>query len=387
MIDKEEETMNKPVILVWVCLALLAVACSRKDNPEQPAAEGVPVAFGVEAPTKAGFVGEVDPLTIRATGFGVYGYVTSGTNWASGGASAKPHFMTNQRISYEGVQGWAYRPLKYWPNVANVGGAVQDYVSFFAYAPYVSLDDVPSATGITSLPGESTTGTPKIGYQVPENPAYGVDLMVGVAASAHVEPAVTAGAPFLNMTRMTVGEKMDYRFVHTLTRLKITVNAVCDEPVDWNNTRVVLESVSLGVAGQALYTQGTLNLETAQWESTGGRVGDLSALIPTDLRYVSGNTGSVAYFTQQPLGINGTSRSLFGFGVDGTSDAELLYIPGASSADPLSLTVRYHVIERNAGQALGYRSMSITKTVEPDAHFTVGATTTLALHLQIPVSD
>lgn len=142
MIDKEE-TMHKTVSFVWACFALLAVACSRKDNPEQPAAESIPVAFGVEAPTKAGFVGEVDPLTIRATGFGV----------------------------------------------------------------------------------------------------------------------------------------------------------------------------------------------------------------------------------------------------DGTSDAELLYIPGASSADPLSLTVRYHVIERNAGQALGYRSMSITKTVEPDAHFTAGTTTTLALHLQIPVSD
>ena len=361
--------MNKTHLLLWTLLAL--AACSGKEMPEP---EPVAVGFTLEEGTKAGFAGEVDGNAIRATGFGVYGYVTPGSSWAAAGASAKPGFMTNQHVQFEGS--WTYRPLKYWPNDAS------NAVSFFAYAPYVSLEDVSgSSTGIISLPGKDDTGAPKVGYKTADNPAFGVDLMVGVAASAHVSPAVTAGAPFLNMTKMPVGDKMDYRFVHTLTRLCVLVDAVSASDIDWDNTRVVVESISLGDAGQALYTQGALNLASTAWESLSGQVEDLTALMATGFRFVSGNTESVTYFTQQPPGVSGTPQSLFGKGVDGTSDAALLYIPGPASEDPLSLTVVYHVIIWDPAQDSGYSTRRREVTVTPAAHFTAGQTTTLRLHL------
>lgn len=361
--------MDKTHLLLWALLAL--AACSGKEMPEP---EPVAVGFTLEEGTKAGFAGEVDGNAIRATGFGVYGYVTPDSDWATSGATTKPRFMTNQHVQFEGS--WTYRPLKYWPNDAS------DAVSFFAYAPYVSLEDVSgSSTGIISLPGKDDVGAPKVGYKTADNPAFGVDLMVGVAASVHTSPAVTAGAPFLDMTKMPVGDKMDYRFVHTLTRLCVLVDAVSASDIDWDNTRVVVESISLGDGGQALYTQGALNLASTAWESLSGRVGDLTDRMATGFRFVSGNTESVTYFTQQPLGVSETARSLFGQGVDGLSAAQLLYIPGPASEDPLSLTLAYRVIVRDVGQPFGYSYTRREVTVTPNAHFTAGQTTTLRLHL------
>ena len=363
--------MIKHISFLFSTLLVLA-ACSGKETPVP---EPVAVGFSVQESTKAGYIGEANAGILRATGFGVYAYVTPDSDWASAGASTTPRFMTNQKVQYEGVDGWVYRPLKYWPNEA------ADKVSFFAYAPYVALDALDDVSGIVSLPGKDDVGTPKIGYKVAANPAFGVDLMYGVAASDHTNPSVTAGVPYLDMTKLRVGEKLDFRFKHALTRLVITVDAVSSGAIDWANTRVVIESLVLGDGGPTLYTQGELNLQSGDWEGLTGLVGDLTSLIPSGFKYVSGNENSVTYFTQQPLGVTGSAQSLFGKGVDGTSDAQLLYIPGPASDNPLPLTVKYHVIVRDAGEASGYRTITSNPTVNLSVGFTPGQTTTINLHL------
>ena len=268
--------MIKRISFLFSTLLVLA-ACSGKETPVP-----VPVAvgFSVQESTKAGYIGEANAGILRATGFGVYAYVTPDSDWASAGASTTPRFMTNQKVQYEGVDGWVYRPLKYWPNEA------ADKVSFFAYAPYVALDALDDVSGIVSLPGKDDVGTPKIGYKVATNPAFGVDLMYGVKEN---------GAPFLDMTKLRVGEKLEFRFKHALTRLVITVDAVSSGTIDWANTRVVIESLVLGDGGPTLYTQGELNLQSGDWEGLTGLVGDLTSLIPSGFKYVSGNENSVNF--------------------------------------------------------------------------------------------
>ena len=80
----------------------------------------------------------------------------------------------------------------------------------------------------------------------------------------------------------------------------------------------------------------------------------------------------------------GLGRSIdFGKGVDGTSDAQLLYIPGPASDNPLPLTVKYHVIVRDAGEASGYRTITSNPTVNLSVGFSPGQTTTIHLHLTV----
>lgn len=366
--------MIKNITCLFATLLILA-ACTGKEISEQ---EPLAVGFSVETGTKASFVGEVDGNILRATGFGVYGYVTPDSDWATSGATTKPRFMTNQKVQYEGSDGWVYRPLKYWPNEAS------DKVSFFAYAPYVPLDALPDDFGIVSLPGKDDVGTPKIGYKVATNPAFGVDLMYGVAATTHANPGITAGQPFLDMTKMLLGDKMDFRFKHALARLVMTVDAVSSGPVDWVNTRVVVERVALETEPgiQVLYLQGNLNLETGTWENLSGQVGLLTDLVPAEFLFVPGNEDSVTFFTQQPTGVTGSAQSLFGPGVDGLTPAQLLYIPGPAGLLPkVPLIVTYRVIVRDPGEPEGYRTAATTAKVYLDIQFAAGETATINLHL------
>ena len=366
--------MIKNITCLFATLLILA-ACTGKEDPVQ---EPVAVGFTLAQETKAGFVGEVDGNILRATGFGVYGYVTPDSDWATSGATTKPRFMTNQKVQYEGSDGWVYRPLKYWPNEAS------DKVSFFAYAPYVPLDALPDDFGIVSLPGKDDVGTPKIGYKVATNPAFGVDLMYGVAATTHANPGITAGQPFLDMTKMLLGDKMDFRFKHALARLVMTVDAVSSGPVDWVNTRVVVERVALETEPgiQVLYLQGNLNLETGTWENLSGQVELLTDLVPAEFLFVPGNEDSVTFFTQQPTGVTGSAQSLFGPGVDGLTPAQLLYIPGpAGLLHKVPLIVTYRVIVRDPGEPEGYRTAATTAKVYLDIQFAAGETATINLHL------
>ena len=467
-------------IMSLFCAAALFAACSSTDDLEPVVQTGLQTesdavnfdvyARGTQPTTRAGYVGEIDATTFQATGFGVYGYVTSAV-WA--GSAEKPNFMANQYVSYNSTTaGWTYSPIKYWPNQANttasnavdgLGGGTAtttqpiDYVSFFAYAPYVESTSVPffgkvtspteqssiqrakaealtdpsAATttikdgfnydGIISLPGDNEGGNPKIAYVVPENPAYGVDLMYGVAARAYTTKettgqmgsAVAAGTPFKDLTKQVVDDKISYRFQHALTKLGINVDAYFDEVRDIShnndvdaNTRIVIESISIqgtdGSTPQKLYSFGVLNLNntaanTPTWEDCNAEVTDLSSRIANGLSLVpittvaSGLTVTTAtkeqgakYFSLQPLGVTKTKKSLFGNDISGKGNATLMLIPGANNAtaSAVSVTIKYHVITRDANLENGVSDITneITNSLGNIA-LKAGSQTIINLHL------
>ena len=396
------------VLLITACNADVPAASDERSGTSGTSFQEA-VTFGVsevQAVSRTGFVGELDELFMRATGFGVYAYVTSdGGTWASAGSTATPDFMTNEHVSYEPNDGWTYRPLKYWPNEAADGTI--DRVSFFAYAPYVDLSDVayhdataamiaaaaPAFTGegILSLPIAATAGTPKIAYSVASRPAFSVDLMYGVAAPPQEGTVVSAGMPFLDMTKEAVFDRIDYRFCHALTRVVAFADVIdnVEEPVDFLNTKLVISGIVLG-GGQVLYKRGVLNLQNTEanapkWEDKDGMVGDMTDYMATTMLHTDAGKSTDTYFAHQPLGVSTTEQSLFGLGVDGRTAAALLFIAGEANADeprvwPL-LTVTYHIIRRDGSEPYGYTDTEVTREVTlKNVEFKPSETTVLRLH-------
>lgn len=409
---------GKTIVPMLSVAALLLTACASDDvTTTALKAEAVNIAVSeVQAVSRAGFVGELDPLFIRATGIGVYAYVTSGTTWAAGGSTRTPNFMLNEHVTFESSQGWVYRPLKYWPNQAATPASI-DRVSFFAYAPYVDLDKVPyndaaaaltaaaadgfEYQGILSLPSTDTEGTPKIAYTVAPNPAFSVDLMYGVAARPYTadestspeETPIEAGKPFTDMTKQLADGQLEFRFCHALTRLTAYADITDNEdfPTDFNNTRVVFSDITIG-GGQLLFKRGILSLlnttaNTPEWENIGGPVGNLSDYIDTSVKRSTAGASASAYFANQPLGVTLETKSVFGLGVDGRTPAALLFIAGNWTGDP-TLTVTYHIIKRNGSEPYEYSEDEVTQTVTlKDVVFSPGSSTVLRLHLDFSEAD
>ena len=388
-------------------MAVAIMAGCDQTNEENIPVDGQPpvaVTFGTGTDgdaTRAGYVGEVTNPILYNMGFGIYAYVSrDGQSWATAGSSYKPDFMANQYVSHDNTAGWTYHPVKYWPNEAD------DYVSFFAYAPYVDAGTLPypDATtalqkavadgqhGILSLPTATTAGAPKIAYRVNEShPDRSVDLMYGVAARDYTRKSetagngtlgVTAGQPFLNMSRLVVGNALIYNFRHALTRLAVSISARhASADIDTENERVVVDDLALGDSGQRLYTHGVLNLcntvaNQPLWENLDGTVGSLKTYIDNRLRYATGKA-----FSQQPTGVTASRQSLFGTDIDGTGDAQLFYIAGPVSTTGLPLTVKYHVVKSNGDD----HSYTYSVTLDPaKCTFVPGEVTTLNVKLLIP---
>ena len=387
---------------VFILTAFLAVmSCTRTQDLDVPDAAQDAVSFDVYThgalETKAGYPGEINLDALKVTGFGVYGYISS-----------KPDFMANQHVTYSGS--WVYSPVKYWPKQDNVN------IDFYAYAPYVEQSDFaalgdaqadaalaePTKEGIVYIHPNNVATTPKIVYRTPKDPSNSVDLMFGVAAEAHTSPVVTAGLPFLNMTKLKLGEKMKFNFKHALTKLVVNVDGYFDEvngstPGNNNvdpNTRVVIKSVNIKTTQLAV--GGTLDLNNTVANTPNWTVGTtLSAFnasagydlpIASYLKYIEDNTESVTHFSQQPLGVTKTTQSLMGYGIDGTTAASLLFVPAGDAAD-LTITITYEVITRdpNLGKGYSITENPVTSTI---AAANLGANafkavyaTTLNLHL------
>ena len=107
-------------------------------------------------------------------------YVPSVVSWESYKAEAKPDFMYNQKVSYDG-RSWSYAPVMYWPQ--DPGACV----NFYAYFPW---DVGTSQTGV-KVSSKEVTGEPYFNFIL--NDAADVDLMV---AEAEGMTAGSVGLPF-----------------------------------------------------------------------------------------------------------------------------------------------------------------------------------------------
>lgn len=435
-------------ILSMLCAAALFAACSSTDELEpvvQAGQQTTEEAVGFDVytrgtqATRAGYVGEMDLTSLRVAGFGVYGYVSkNGGTWTANGATWTPDFMSNQQVAYA-AGAWSYSPLKYWPNQANANdakvddlgggtatnqGSYIDYVSFFAYAPYVDISSVLTYTGqktgdeinamlvandtkdgIVILPANNAQGDPKVGYRVVTTPANSVDLMYGVAArdysvnetTGKQGKAVTKNNPFLDLTKEVVLDNVSYNFKHALTKFSVNVDAYFDEVRDGDtegtkdidpNTRIVIDEILFSTGNVSLY--GTLNLNDYDSSApeglplwvAGDAVSALSLPITPSLKYIPGNDDNVTHFAQQPLGVTKSKQLVFGYAADGMTPASLMFVPKAED-QTMTVKITYHVITRDARLEKGYNDVTnvIQNTTTEVLEFKAGKSYVLNLHL------
>jgi len=159
--------------------ALLLIACSLVDEDnddctkagEQP---GSAIAFTVSddgdstaltrtAPNTLTLDGSgTNELKLQDEGFGVFASHTGFHPYVS--STTTSNLMWNQKVAYDNSRSqWDYTPTAYWPYTED---GLDEYVTFFAYAPYSdgSTDDHAACIVDFSLPGE--TGDPWLVYQL-----------------------------------------------------------------------------------------------------------------------------------------------------------------------------------------------------------------------------
>lgn len=303
--------------LVFAAAASLFAACSNDDGavagPQQEAqqtAGEVAVAFDSyvnRATTRAGKVGaqDLDAIKAEKVGFGVFAYYTNADNYDQ---SFTPNFMYNQQVTFSGTGDaakWSYTPIKYWPNEYGTGALSEDAdkVSFFAYAPYVSVnpasgkvidkstgtgstyteDNGDITSGIVGMKNNSATGDPMVKYISSFYTNQQVDLTWGTVGNADVTwyqkkvnatPANTtqtidAYKPWLNVqhpketSNASTDNRVKFNFNHALAALNVTVDtktngttAVAPE----TDTKVYIRSVTF----EGFDVKGALNLNNTK---------------------------------------------------------------------------------------------------------------------------
>lgn len=304
------------LVLVAGTATLFTACTSESDNSPSAKisyetvadAQQTPVTFGTymgeQANTRSGHAGSIALDQLKAAGFGVLAYHTDNGNFVgTAGTGSQPNFMYNQEVTWA-TSAWTYSPLKYWPNsignFTNTGGATTtatttgvDRLSFFAYAPYVEvktsgtpLGDVTDtsrpAKGITHITGNNVGGNPLVTYVFDDDPAYSVDLMYGVAAQntdygigTTATGTITAGDPFIDMTKVKTDTQIKFDFKHALTRVGLLIQGAFDNTTPGGGTDPTATETKITVAevvinGTNLLASGELNLNGGTWESTAG---------------------------------------------------------------------------------------------------------------------
>ncbi len=242
--------------------------------------------------TRAGYAGDLTNETIKnsAAGFGVFAYysgnktITAWGNWENTTPTAinqAPNFMYNQKVTWSQTSPtdqWNYEPVKYWPNGIDAANAENSpsnsateanpqYLSFFAYAPYVYQNTsttyevsnshvggeaaVPSAVGTAVYTGDAANPSAPTATQngivamskndqakdmyvkYILNPAKDankkfVDLLWGLRGQVIYNEtdgsnndlgAVLGSAYNTDLTKQTTGEKVKFLFKHALSRV------------------------------------------------------------------------------------------------------------------------------------------------------------------------
>ena len=270
---------------LFAAAVFLLAACVKTQNLDELvpiSANETAVSFDVYTArtTKAGKPHVITTDTLKnGPGFGVFAYYTDNGKYDQ---YVKPNFMYNQQIKWnKQSEVWTYEPVKYWPN--ETGNAAvsddMDYLTFFAYAPYVNSDPINGAVklpvnanalglevtetelqhkNITGLINNNTVGDPMIKYVVDWNPATSVDLLWGVQKSTNDNN----GLPFLNQLKPKTSGKTSFNLRHALAKLNVQIDAIVDATaaaasgnVD-EYTKIYVRSITF----EGFAARGTLNL-------------------------------------------------------------------------------------------------------------------------------
>ena len=307
--------MKKTFLAITALAAMLFAGCTSSDelttlesvktadNTPTPVQFGTYVGkAGTRALTDGGSTGIITTTTLssggaNSEGFGVFGYLHASTKTDGAAIAEAPNFMYNENVSHDGSK-WTYSPLKYWPNGTDATNtaeqpsntATQDntnpkYLSFYAYAPYISTV---GTKGITAKPTNSTTNLVFTYKLDPTNiqPANNVDFLWGMRGSATYNETsgdnTTANTYNVNLTKQKVEETVDFLFKHALAKIggKNGLKVVAD--FDGNGaglsgfgtkpteTLITVNSVTIKdrIDGTStLAVQGNFDISTGEWSS------------------------------------------------------------------------------------------------------------------------
>lgn len=389
--------------------ALAFVACSSDDNytaKEKASQAPQEVSFSAyvnRGVTRAGYAGAAIANTgsptaasLSTVGFGVFAYYTDADFYDQ---TFTPNFMYNQKVS--GTT-WTYSPLKYWPNEFGSNSASDDIdkVSFFAYAPYVTVepttgkvkaptsselgDDGDNTYGIVAVKKNNATGDPMVKYITTFYTDKQVDLLWGTVASTSEtwalkqsdNQSLTAGLPWLDVEHpkgTATDQKVKFDFKHALASLNVTVDTYADKATGTpthetsgqspdTKTKVFIRSVTF----EGFDTKAALNLNntkenTALWftfdccceelskgaETTiqDGRKDGKEGLTKDTKEYAAINPNFVQdnVWESTKTGVTGTAANLFCTSASATPGvaAPIYVIP---NNDPLKVTIEYDVL-------------------------------------------
>ena len=399
--------MEKKFLMMAAAAAMFA-ACSNESDPVQQAqevakaaeqvAQQVPIQFDTyvnRATTRAGLsdaLVEIGDLQATNVGFGVFGYYTNADNYDQ---TFTPNFMYNQHVTYNASK-WEYSPVKYWPNEFGANSASDDVdkVSFFAYAPFVTVnpssgkvvtpapatypDDNPDVTkGIVGMKSNTATGDPMIKYISTFYTDKQVDLLFGTYKTGITwtkknsgTQDFTDGKPWLDVEHPSAtNATLDFDFKHALAKLNVTVDTKVEgtDPADpATGTKVYIRSVTF----EGFDVKGALNLNnndaanggTAVWfnfDGTNelsdggevtikdGRMDGKEGLSESTKEYAAINPTLIqpagAVSADNTNGVNATVANLFSTSVPGApaSADPILVIP---NGEKLKVTIEYDVL-------------------------------------------
>lgn len=278
----------------------MLTACSSEElagtETAQEKAGEAPINFSVYTPrsiTRSGAANYADKVEgmvtsdLETIGLGILAYYTDDEKFDAD--KSTPNFMYNTQVKKVGTK-WTYNPVMYWPNeFKNASAENIDRVSFFAYAPYVEVDNttgIPYADqanwktdkklitteekNITAISKNTATGDPIVKYVVDTDPNTSVDLLWGVASNTAATKyvaidngvsavTVTPGLPFLNLVKPNEptdadGGVVSFNMCHALSKLNIDVKYISDaetptgasEDINAAETRVYIRSIKIG---------------------------------------------------------------------------------------------------------------------------------------------
>lgn len=301
--------------------------------------------MGNQVMTRAGKTGSLNTDALKGSdaGFGVFAYYTgTGTytsvngNLKTGTPSAKPNFMYNEPIKWDGSKWWyvSGRPVKYWPNEVQSGAvddqtpaaATTDYtnggnISFFAYAPYVA-SPISSTTGITAFTANDFAGDPKVTYVIDKDGQV-VDLLWGTYSGTTQNVVATGTNNGVVSTDATADPGLLYpkkdRTTYAEDILKgYTTNADLTKQKTEGKVGFLFKHALAKVGGSEIYTGGgggvrhglmiQLDLDKADGSETGGTKQDATIVTVESIKI---KAGEVEYDSDEDGDIDGSDTKAY----------------------------------------------------------------------------
>lgn len=397
--------MKKTFLAMTALAAMLFAGCTSSDDLTtretitQANEAATPINFGTymgRTSTRAGATGEIltpasgaqNELGTNNYEFGVFAYNTGANTLTDGTVfdTYTPNFMYNQKVSKSG-ENWTYTPVKFWPNgidAANGEGAPSNsaqasdiqYISFFAYAPYVDKSAVLTGTGITAINGSSAAigsetagsgntkaGDPTISYSLASSSsAAQVDLLWGLAGQAsYQETDNTSGNVTnynINLTKQKNNEKINFLFKHALTKVGGSDGLKIVADIDANGslgngtgtkpdeTLITVQSITIKNVADNVVKEGVFDLATGTWAASlpsGGTVGDY-----LNLSFDNTNLADAIAEPASAPSWNGSAWSIVGVtptasDVYKSTTAPFYLIPSSTVDQQLTVSITYVV--------------------------------------------